>query len=76
MTELAFVVTFGRSDGSAIKHLFGTRKQALDTANALAFVFFYEHPFKYSKCHDTPVRVEKDGFFVQFDRTHAAKQFH
>jgi hypothetical protein len=64
---MSHVITFGRSDGSAIKHIFPhNRTEALDIANCLSFVLFHEHSFKSSECHKRK-RVEREGFFVEFD---------
>lgn len=62
-----FVVTLGRSDGTATKHVFeDTKAEALKLANALTYVLFGIHGFKFSDCHEKK-RVEQDGFFVEFD---------
>lgn len=67
------IVTFGRTDGSAIKHLHPrSRTQALETANALSFVLFLEHKFKPSECHSKK-RFEQGGFFVELDRQDGRK---
>lgn len=60
------VITFGRSDGTAIKSVFPeTRAFALLLANSLSYVFFKTHEFKNSECH-TDKRIERDGWFVEF----------
>jgi hypothetical protein len=64
---MAYVITFGRTDTDATKHLFRrSRLDAIETANALSFVLFLEHRFKASECHRHK-RVEQGGFFVEFD---------
>jgi len=62
-----FVVTFGRMDGTATKHIFpDTREQALALLNALSYVFFLKHEFKSSQCQSFK-RVENDEWFIEFD---------
>lgn len=62
-----YVVTFGRTDTEATKHLFRKdRLDAVETANALSYVFFLEHRFKASECHSRK-RVEQGQFFIEFD---------
>lgn len=66
MTSL--VITFGRCDGTAVKHLYPhSRLQAMQQANALSYVFFKKHSFKASECHEA--RREDDGtWFVTVDK--------
>lgn len=60
------IITFGRSDGTAVKSIFPASKGfAVELANCLSFVFFKSHEFKNSECH-TDKRVERDGWFVEF----------
>jgi hypothetical protein len=62
-----FVVTIGRSDGSATKHVFqDNRADAVKLANAITFVLFGQHGFKNADCHEKK-RVEQDGYFVEFN---------
>lgn len=62
------VITFGRCDGTAVKHLYPhTRIEAMQMANALSFVFFQQHRFKPSECHEAK-REENDEFFVTVDK--------
>lgn len=64
---VAIVITFGRSDRSAVKHHFPkTRTEAIKFANDISYVFFREHCFKSSECHKEKC-VERDGFFVVFN---------
>jgi hypothetical protein len=62
-----YIIRFGRSDDTAIKTLFEHhRKAALKIANALAYVFWLEHSFKASECHDECTRFERNGFWIEF----------
>lgn len=71
----SIVIKFGRSDGSATKVLFpATKEFAIDLANAISFVLFKAHEFKNSECHTTK-RVERDGFFVEFNVRHTRTKF-
>ncbi len=64
------VITFGRIDGSAVKHLYpNSRSEAMLMANALSYVFFLKHRFKPSECHEAR-REENDEFFVTIDKRH------
>jgi hypothetical protein len=61
-----YTVSFGRCDGSAHKYIeYRSRIRALFCANSMAYVLFYQHPFRSSEAHGT-VRAERDGFYVEF----------
>lgn len=61
-----YIIKFGRSDGSARKTLFyKSRIRALELANSMAYVMFYEHPFKNGSTRGE-MKYEGNGFFVSY----------
>lgn len=68
-----YKVSFGRSDGSAIKHMVLSKAKALHLANSLSYIFWYQHRFKAADVHGDLVRFEQEGFWVEIkEYEHAA----
>lgn len=63
---MKYIVSVGRKDGTAIKHLFyHSRTRAITAAQSLAYVLFKRNAFKPGECHGRAL-AEGDEFFVEY----------